>query len=72
MIDALLPKYADHTVSHDDVFFGNDPQWVRFPQPDIEGINTFEFQVHQMVTGIQRYQNNLLKILGQPYESFYS
>ncbi|CEE93619.1 hypothetical protein XNA1_420011 [Xenorhabdus nematophila str. Anatoliense] len=20
MIDALLPKYADHTVSHDDVF----------------------------------------------------
>ncbi|CBJ91863.1 transposase [Xenorhabdus nematophila ATCC 19061] len=37
-----------------------------------EGISTFEFQEHRMVTGIQMYQNELLKILGQPYESFYS
>ncbi|MCB4427072.1 IS1634 family transposase, partial [Xenorhabdus nematophila] len=37
-----------------------------------EGISTFEFQEHRMVTGIQMYQNALLKILGQPYESFYS
>ncbi|EYU17122.1 hypothetical protein BA1DRAFT_00178 [Photorhabdus aegyptia] len=29
-----------------------------------EGINIFEFQKHRMVTGIQPYQNALLKILG--------
>ncbi len=37
-----------------------------------EGINTFEFQEHRMVTGMQPYQHALLKILGPPYESFYS
>ncbi|NHB98506.1 IS1634 family transposase [Photorhabdus stackebrandtii] len=37
-----------------------------------EGINTFEFQEHRRVTGIQPYQSDLLKILGQWYESFYS
>ncbi len=37
-----------------------------------EGINTFEFEEHRMVTGTQPYQNALLKILGPPYESFYS
>ncbi|KER03599.1 IS1634 family transposase [Photorhabdus temperata] len=37
-----------------------------------EGINAFEFQGHRMVTGMQPYQNALLKILGQLYESFYS
>ncbi|ETS31516.1 hypothetical protein PTE_02203 [Photorhabdus khanii NC19] len=37
-----------------------------------EGINTFEFQEHRRVTGIQPYQSDLLKILGQWYGSFYS
>ncbi len=37
-----------------------------------EGINTFEFQENRRVTGIQPYQSDLLKILGQLYESFYS
>ncbi len=37
-----------------------------------EGINPFEFQEYRRVTGMQPYQSDLLKILGQWYESFYS
>ncbi len=48
---------------------GASARWVFLT---FEGINTFEFQEHRMVTGMQPYQNALLKILGQLYESFYS
>jgi hypothetical protein len=37
-----------------------------------EGVNTFEFQEHKMVTGMQPHHHELLNILGNLYKLAYS
>ncbi|NDL10715.1 IS1634 family transposase, partial [Photorhabdus kayaii] len=78
MVYAALEHKIRHKLKQNVPFFPdmkNKPtqsptaRWVFLA---FEGINTFEFQEHKMVTGMQSYHHELLSLLGAQYKAVYS
>ncbi|WP_445496059.1 IS1634-like element ISPlu4 family transposase [Photorhabdus sp. SF281] len=78
MVYAALEHKIRHELKQSVPFFPdmkNKPtqsptaRWVFLA---FEGISTFEFQEHKMVTGMQSYHHELLSLLGSQYKAVYS
>ncbi|KER03199.1 IS1634 family transposase [Photorhabdus temperata] len=78
MVYAALEHKIRHELKQSVPFFPdmkNKPtqsptaRWVFLA---FEGISTFEFQEHKMVTGMQSYHHELLSLLGVQYKAVYS